>query len=446
MTRTDVPYHLSRELLLHGILIFILLIIGWIPFNAPGDIIKWIIILVTSGLVYLLLILKIGKIEWNKRTAIFVFIIAAVFRLAAIPLNPVLSDDVYRNIWDGRVETKGINPYKYTPLDASIYHLRDDDIWKKINHPDYRTIYPPAAQIFSWASVKTSQIFSIDELISWKIWIFIVEMFGGYILYLGLKNAGRASFIIVYLWCPLSIVELYVSGHVDGIGIGFLAMSIGAVLLHRKLLAGFCFITSVWTKLLSLPAIVGYLLLNDKSRLLIGGILGLLWIIPYIDSGRYSIESLNRYEGSWEFNGVLHRALKIDDISYAIREKLSDRNDINPKMVGRICVASLAIFAGLFVAFFSKSFEITALWTLGSFILLQPTIYPWYILWLLPFLALFPVKGFIVWISLIPLSYEVLYTQALTGEWKENHIIQWLIIAPVIIVIIFEYIKTKTNQ
>ena len=70
---------------------------------------------------------------------------AILLRLAFLPGTPSLSDDVYRYVWDGRVQLAGVNPYRYAPADPALDHVeyagRDG-----INHPRLRTVYPPLAQ------------------------------------------------------------------------------------------------------------------------------------------------------------------------------------------------------------------------------------------------------------------------------------------------------------
>src|SRR5882724_6068237 len=74
-------------------------------------------------------------------------IFAALFRLSIIFSPPYLSDDIYRYIWDGRVQSAGINPYRYIPADESLVDLRDDKIYPNINRRDYaHTVYPPVAE------------------------------------------------------------------------------------------------------------------------------------------------------------------------------------------------------------------------------------------------------------------------------------------------------------
>jgi len=74
-------------------------------------------------------------------------VFAALFRLAIIFSPPYLSDDIFRYIWDGRVQAAGVNPYRYIPAEEPLAQLRDEEIYTHINRREsVRTIYPPIAQ------------------------------------------------------------------------------------------------------------------------------------------------------------------------------------------------------------------------------------------------------------------------------------------------------------
>ena len=64
---------------------------------------------------------------------------------------PLTSDDIYRYVWDGRVQLAGIDPYRFVPLDPALTFLRDAQLFPPggppaINRPGVHTIYPPGAQ------------------------------------------------------------------------------------------------------------------------------------------------------------------------------------------------------------------------------------------------------------------------------------------------------------
>ncbi|WP_131764808.1 glycosyltransferase 87 family protein [Candidatus Protofrankia californiensis] len=81
----------------------------------------------------------------------------------ALTHGPQLSDDLYRYVWDGRVQATGIDPYHYGPLDPELAHLRDRWLFPdpggcaaiergpgciRLNYPRAHTIYPPVAQAY----------------------------------------------------------------------------------------------------------------------------------------------------------------------------------------------------------------------------------------------------------------------------------------------------------
>ena len=72
---------------------------------------------------------------------------ALVFRLRLWWSPATLSDDIFRYVWDGRVQLAGINPYLYAPSAPQVEHLRDA-LYQSVNHADIPTIYPPLAQLF----------------------------------------------------------------------------------------------------------------------------------------------------------------------------------------------------------------------------------------------------------------------------------------------------------
>ena len=67
---------------------------------------------------------------------------------------PILSTDIYRYVWDGRMQAADINPYRHMPADPALATLRDTVIYPQINRADYaRTIYPPVAQMVALPAI-----------------------------------------------------------------------------------------------------------------------------------------------------------------------------------------------------------------------------------------------------------------------------------------------------
>src|SRR5918996_3081657 len=81
------------------------------------------------------------------RQIILVFAFGIAFRAVLVFSEPDLSSDMYRYVWDGRVQANGINPYLYPPAAPEVAHLRDETIWPLINRKGAVTVYPAGAEL-----------------------------------------------------------------------------------------------------------------------------------------------------------------------------------------------------------------------------------------------------------------------------------------------------------
>jgi hypothetical protein len=179
--------------------------------------------------------------------------VAVILRLALISGPPLLSSDIYRYVWDGRVQDAGINPYRYIPADPALAALRDTAIYPHINRSDYApTIYPPAAQaIFAAVSAIS------DSVIAMKIAMVGFEALAIACLMVILRRLHRpVSQVLIYAWNPVALWEFAGSGHVDAAAIGFIAL---AFLLRaqptRSGLTGIMLGAAILVKFL--PAVIG---------------------------------------------------------------------------------------------------------------------------------------------------------------------------------------------
>ena len=84
----------------------------------------------------------------GPRPMFVIVVVAVAARLVLLPALPTLSTDVYRYVWDARVAQAGISPYLYPPWAQELASLRDGEVFPRLNHPTWRTIYPPGAQAF----------------------------------------------------------------------------------------------------------------------------------------------------------------------------------------------------------------------------------------------------------------------------------------------------------
>jgi hypothetical protein len=182
----------------------------------------------------------------SRRLLILGLIFAALFRLSILFYPPYLSDDIYRYIWDGRVQATGTNPYRYIPADEALAHLRDEKIYPNMNRRDIaQTIYPPVAEAAFLLITRFS------ESVTWmKAAMLAFEAIAVWAIVQLLASFGFArQRVLIYAWHPLVVWEFAGSGHVDALAIVFIALALFVRRKHREGLTGFFLACATCVKL-----------------------------------------------------------------------------------------------------------------------------------------------------------------------------------------------------
>src|SRR5262249_13925226 len=145
-----------------------------------------------------------------------ILIAAVVFRVILLPSDPTLSTDLYRYLWDGRLAVAGISPYRYAPSAPELISHRDGQGYPRPNHADWLTVYPPGAQLFFSSMARLAP----NSVLGFKLAILALDLLTIGLLAGWLRDLGRpSSWILLYAWHPLVIVELAGSGHLDAIAV-----------------------------------------------------------------------------------------------------------------------------------------------------------------------------------------------------------------------------------
>jgi len=208
----------------------ILLIVYRIGLHSQGvtDVVSFIKLALFQSVLYLIAAWLILRARSARSTLIIVLVLAGIFRLSIVFAPPYLSDDIYRYVWDGRVQAAGINPYRYIPADQHLQSLRDEEIYPKINRRDYaHTMYPPAAEVTYFLTTR------ISESVTWmKLTIVGFELITVWLLMELLSSFGMPrQRILIYAWHPLAVWEFAGSGHIDPLAFAFIAL---ALLARRR--------------------------------------------------------------------------------------------------------------------------------------------------------------------------------------------------------------------
>jgi len=146
--------------------------------------------------------------------------------------DPLLSSDIYRYVWDGRVQAAGINPYRYFPAQDVLAHLRDATIFPQINRPDYAvTIYPPVAEFFFLIVTRIG-----ENVNAMRLALLACEAVSVTLIILFLRRLERPTTrVVAYFWHPLPIWEIANNGHVDALAIALMLLGLWIALTGRAL-------------------------------------------------------------------------------------------------------------------------------------------------------------------------------------------------------------------
>ena len=302
-----------------------------------------------------------------------VFLWAGVFRVCGLFGGPFFEDDFYRYLWDGyRFAVTG-TPYGVAPeaffVDPAVPHLFRG-ILDQINNPDLPTIYAPVTQfvfllsylIFPGSVTALQAILIVFDLVT------IALLFR-------LTSIGN---VMLYAWCPLVVKEIAFTAHPDGIGVCLLLAAIVLSGKSRWKSASVCLGMAVGAKVFALVLVPLVLLRTRIKYWVMCGATILALYAPFVLSGSTDMQSLRVFAQQWEFKSALFGLLS--NILGVFETKL---------LLG-------LVFAAFWISYSARyrkddaNFIPRGDWLYGALLVVSPVINPWYLLWLLPFAAVFP--------------------------------------------------------
>jgi alpha-1,6-mannosyltransferase len=188
-----------------------------------------------QSLLYAIAVWLIVRRRWDARVLWIVLAVAALARAMVLLSPATLSDDIYRYVWDGRVQAAGINPYRYVPADPALASLRDAVVYPHINRADYApTIYPPVAQMIFFIVTRIGETGTAMKLAMLGFEAVTI----GAILALLRRDGLPPERAVIYAWHPLPIWEFTGAGHVDAAAVALLCLALLAATRERPVLTG----------------------------------------------------------------------------------------------------------------------------------------------------------------------------------------------------------------
>ncbi len=351
--------------------------------------------LAIAGVAYLLAIFEFFHTPaFPKRVVVIGLLLSALWHVQYLRLPPGADDDIHRYVWDGRIQRLGYNPYLVVPGDPRFSKLHTTET-RTLNNPNLPSPYPAGAELFFRAITAIH-----ESTFALKVAFVVCDFVIVFVLLEILRRSGQGThWVLAYAWHPLLATEVAGSGHIDILGALLLLLSFMALGRRWRAAATLSFGLAVAVKILPIVLLPLYWKRVRVRDAALTAIVVVLLYVPFLDHGRIPLGSLGNYVHSFWFN----------DPVFALLERVAV-----PELI-----AGLAVLVGILTAawfrrkfrrkFREKSEAASAeafAWPMAASLLCAPVVYPWYHLWMLPFLRSRSTLPIIIWsVSILPTYY-----------------------------------------
>jgi hypothetical protein len=355
--------------------------------------------LTIAGIAYLLAIRELFRTRQFPRQVVFTCLaLAALWRISFLMMPLGSDDDIHRYLWDGRVQRLGYNPYNVVPADPALAGLHTPET-RGLNNPEVPSPYPAGAQLFFRAVTAIH-----ESTFAFKIAFVVCDFVIVLLLINVLRRSGQGEhWVLAYAWQPLLAMNVAGSGHIDIVGVLLLLVSAAALGRRWRMIAAIAFGLAVAVKFLPIVLAPLYWRRVRIRDALVAALVVVMLYVPFLEHWRIPIGSLGVYVQRFRFNAPI----------FATLERVA-----SPQIV-----AGLAVLAGLVTAAWLRSKPPTCCadkwaWPMAASLACAPVVYPWYLLWLLPFLRSTSAVPLMVWtVSILP-TYIVWHLRSLGREWQ----------------------------
>ncbi len=346
-----------------------------------------------------------------------------LFRVLGVMTFPILEDDFYRYLWDGRTFVETGSPFGVAPaqwFDDDSIDDRFAAILDAINYPGVATVYGPTLQLL----YATGYLFAPGEV--WPLQAFAALADIGVMLLLLKLCANYRDLLlggcVLYAWSPMLIKEFATTAHPDITGVLFVVLALLCYCRERGFWLGVCLGLATGVKpfaLLIAPFLLGFRwgawlgLLGTTALLSAPFLLGTPLIgLPSQFAAIWAPEGLRAMGEQWLFNAPLYflgvalcggeGGAHAGDVVLLLKRVL-------PGSFVLLWVWQLKIWLqaerarnavaiseqerlldpqAFFQARLKRLGELPHGWLFGVFLLVIPVLNPWYLAWWLPFAVL----------------------------------------------------------
>jgi len=374
-----------------------------------------LITLAVAGAVYLLAIREFVFVQapgYARHVIYACLVLSVLWRVPFFFSPPGPLDDTRRYVWDGRLQRLGYNPYVVVPADPAFAALHTPET-REMNNPDVPSPYPAGGQLF-FRTVTAIR----ESAVAFKVVFILCDLAIALLLLAELRRSGQGEhWALAYAWNPLLVTDVATSSHVDIFGALLLLVSVAALGRRRRTVAAVAFGLAVAVKFLPIVLAPLYWRRVRIRDGLMAVFAVVLLYVPFLGSWRVPTGSLGIYVQRFRFNDPLFSGLE--------------------HFVDAHAAAALAVIVGLVTAVWLRSKNRCCgstewAWPMAMSLACAPVVYPWYLLWLLPFLRSLSALPLIVWSVTILSTYFVWHLHALGLRWQVPRWVTIVEYAPVL--------------
>jgi len=396
-----------------------------------NPVVTYTIVFIAASIVYCGICWILEFVDVPRRFLFLTIAAALLIRLSFISSAPIGSDDIFRYMWDGKVQSAGFNPYLFAPDSSALGHLHSRLLPLSVNHPDMKSPYFPLSEWYFCISYQLSG----EAVWGYKLLLFLAEVAtiaGLFLLLTALEIPNK--YVLLYALCPLAIIEFGLDGHVDALGFPFLMFGLLAHFRGKRLASLVLMALSISIKPVAIVILPIFLLSEQtwKGRIQVIAVPAAtiaLQYFPYVLSSN-PFEALLVFAKNWSFNGVMFESLY-----------LFLANNQTSRL---ICAILLAIV--LLILYLSRKNTFDKIYfSMLLLLLFSPVVHPWYVAWLIILLPLTNRWSGIIFAATASLTSVTILQYKLYGLWGQPAFILILEYLPVIVFLGWELAHAESS-
>lgn len=363
----------------------------------------------------------------SRQAFVAALLLSVAIRAPLVGPKASSDSDMVRYLWDGRVQTMGYSPYEVTPADPAMAATHTDET-RRMPSLRSRTPYPPAAQLFFRLVVSIH-----DSTRAMKAALIVCDLMTILILWRWLAVTGRPEWLVVtYAWNPLVVLEIAHSGHLDALGAMWIVASAYWLTRRRTALATVAYVLAVATKLLPIVLLPVYW---RRVRLRDGitgvTLLALLYLV-YTRHATLPVGNVPSVVEHIRFNGPLFRLMA----------------GFSTPQVAAAAAVGLGLIAAAWARWrLDASHPAAWAWPMAIALAAAPVIYPWYLLYITPFLFGVATLPLMAWTITVLSTYTVWQLAALGARWVvPTAVMRWEYGIPLVVGIFFAWRAARSGE